>query len=83
MTLRELGWMAHARQKAEWLRAGIMAAASKSAFGGEFKPLSFIPPSLRPEPELPREKTPEEMEVESKLAWRCLNRYFGGKGWQA
>lgn len=83
MTLRELGWMVQSRQKSEWFRTGIIAAAAKTALGGKFRPLLFIPPSLRPEAEPPKTKTKAEKESESRLAWLCLDRYFGGKGWPA
>lgn len=80
MSLRELVIMAQARQEAEWARSGVIAAISAISFaGGRFDPMKFIPPAFRPKATVPRKKTAAELESESRIAWRCLDQFFGKK----
>lgn len=73
--------MAEARQRADWLKVGIAVAwlVNRNGFTREpLDPLKVIPPQFRPPPEPEREKTPEEVAEENRLAWVVLDRVFGG-----
>lgn len=74
--------MALARQRAEWLRVGIAVAFVVNRNGWTqqaISPLMVIPEQFRPEPEPEPELTPEDLAAESELAWRMLDRAFGGR----
>lgn len=76
MSLRDLATMAKSRLQSEWARAGVIAAAANTAFGGKFDPMQFIPPSYRPDYIPPRPLTKAELESESRIAWRVVNQFF-------
>lgn len=77
MSLRDLVAMARARLESEWAQTGVIAAAAHTAMGGKFDPMRFIPPAYRAKAGTARRKTAEELESESRIAWRCLDRFFG------
>lgn len=75
--------MATARQRADWLRTATAAAVivNRNGFTKDpLDPIRLIPAPFRPAPEPAREKTAEEIELESQMAWALLDRAFGGKG---
>lgn len=74
--------MAAARQRAEWLRVGVAVAwlVNRNGFAKEaLHPLAVIPEPFRPPPERPRRLSEAERASESKVAWRLMDRFFGGK----
>lgn len=73
--------MALARQRADWLRTGVLAAllVNSNGFrkGKPLSPMKVIPPPFRPQRPPPRKRTPEEAEAESRRAWGVLDTMLG------
>lgn len=76
--MRALFRMAMARERAEWTRSAVHTAIliNRNGFTKEpVSPVTLIPPQFRPPPEPARERTPEQMESESRRAWKLLDRF--------
>lgn len=73
--------MATARQRAEWLRVGVLVSWIGPAVWSKesANPLKVIPKEYRPPkgPEPVDDRTPEEREAESRRGWKLLDRFFG------
>jgi hypothetical protein len=75
--------MAMGRQRAEWLRVGVMVAAIVNRNGwttDPLDPIAVIPPAYRPPAPPPFPKSPDQAAVESKRAWHVVDKFFGRGG---
>jgi hypothetical protein len=71
--------MAEARQRAEWERLATAVCWLVNTNGfikRSIRPRDVMPPAFRPPKPPPREKTPEEIESENRLAWKALDTFF-------
>lgn len=70
--------MAMAKQRAEWVRTGVMVSWLVAAFSGKnIHPNKVIPPQFRPPKPPPPQKSKVQIESESRRAWKLMERAFG------
>ena len=83
LTLRQLDWMATARNRAEWSRTVSTVLWLYRAGSGATLGVEDIAPGVFDEDDLPDdefEKTADQVEFENKLAWGQMHQFFTGKG---
>lgn len=71
--------MSESRQKSDWVKVGIAVAwlVNRNGWTKEaISPADVIPEAYRPEAVEEVPKTPEQVEEESRIAWRLLDQYF-------
>jgi hypothetical protein len=74
--------MAEARCRAEWERLAVgvcWVVNSNGVTKKAVRPKDVIPKAFHPPAPPPRKLTPEELEQQSRLAWKVLDRAFGGR----
>lgn len=72
--------MAEARQRAEWLRVGVLGSwvINRNGWTREpVNPLDLIPAPFRPPAAPVRVLSAEERAEESRRGWHVLDRFFG------